>query len=191
MIITRYFRANPSAPARVQVLDRQQFIARQRRGGLEQIGAPFDPNEMLAGMEAGRTQQQREPEFLRRRQSRALQPHGPRGDHPRGCPQAAAPAPPAPVVRTRAGGLITGADDPASIASAPASARRAGSASPMAFTASACGGSASARIMEIGVDRRDGKHPVVDPGPGREVAAAGRNQQQQRHARPERRGIAV
>ena len=36
--------------------------------------------------------------------------------------------------------------------------------------------------VEVGIDRCDGEDPVVDPGPGGDVAAAGGDQQQQGHA---------
>ncbi len=138
---------------------------------------------MLPGMEARRAQQQRKRKSLRRRQGRALQPHV-RGAITPGMPPSRSACASRPVVRTRAGGLTTGADDPASIASAQDSARAPVSASPIAFTTSACGGNGQGRIVEVGVNRRDGKDPIVDPGARREVAAARRNQQQKRQARP-------
>ena len=43
--------------ARVEIIDRQQFIARQLIDGGGEVFAPFDPDKMPAGVEARRTQQ--------------------------------------------------------------------------------------------------------------------------------------
>ncbi len=66
MNITRYFRAIPSGPARIEVFDRQGIAARQRRRGLGQIVRGLDTDEKLAGVVAGRAQQKRKSQAPRR-----------------------------------------------------------------------------------------------------------------------------
>ena len=64
MNITRYFRAMPSGPPRVEKFDRHEFVAGQavQRGGQRFPGLHED--EILAGVETGRAQQQRKSQML-------------------------------------------------------------------------------------------------------------------------------
>ena len=54
----------------------------------------------------------------------------------------------------------------------------------MALTITACGGSGSVRIEEVGIHRRDREDPVIDPVLRRNIAAHRGNQHQQRNTGP-------
>jgi len=53
------FSRHPIDAAGIEVLDRQNLLPRQRRGGRRQLCGLLDAHEMLAGVKSGRAQQQR------------------------------------------------------------------------------------------------------------------------------------
>ncbi len=132
--------------ARVEILDREQLLARERGERAGEGLAPLHPHEVPPRVKAGTSQQQRKLRDPNRRghrgpipDSRAIASRCEARSH-RGWRPSAARCRRVPSPRTRAGRLMTGAVLRAASASARSSARAQRSASPIAFMISACGG---------------------------------------------------
>ncbi len=175
--------------ARIQILDGQQFLCGQSGDGRRQGVAAVDPDEMPSGMEAGPAQQYREGQIAVGEYRGRGQRADCRCDHAleRGQPARVFGAPREAHPRRRIDHRRGAARDDF------LGARQSGVAKigvPHGVYDERVRRQWQGGIMEFGIDRGNRKLPIADPQLRRNIAAARRDQHEQRHAHPRCRGRA-